>query len=954
MASLADESIIADFVAESREHLNTIEPDLLAMEEQGSGAPQEVINRVFRAIHSIKGGAGFFAFEHLKHLSHAMESVLMQVRDGKLLIQAEVMDTLFTALDRLRAMLDDIHASDQVPVDAELAALKTILENQGLSPDAQVKGKSKDARLPAFNLGAEEVRSAISRGMRIYHATAYLHRDIADKGMTPLSFLNNALSVGQMLDAFIDIGAIADLEGCLESDLPVGLLFASVLEPDLAALALKLPEGQISALDMAHIKKQLKGKLEPAEAGKAQPAEAGRPQAATPPPAVAPAKPSPVPAPRPAALASAPPVLAEAALQETPDEASPAEAPPADAGPAETQAAKAARESANETLRVRVDLLTGLMNLAGELVLGRNQLFRALNEGNIRHIPGLTSILQNMNQVTTQLQEGIMQTRMQPIGTIFSRFPRIVRDMSRSLGKQIDVEMKGAEVELDKSIVEMLADPLTHIIRNCADHAIEMPEDRRKAGKDATGRILLHAFHEGGQVCIAITDDGQGIDPKKVLKKAISRKLVDADRAAEMTDREIVNLVFAPGFSTAETVSEISGRGVGMDVVRTNTEKLGGHVELETQVGEGTTVLLRLPLTLAIIPSMILGVETQRFAIPQVNVVEFVWVRAADVAKRIERVHGAQVLRLRDLLLPLVRLADVLGLERTYLQPATGERAPDRREEVADRRAPDGASAEEVETARLQDRRQDWRSDYNIVVLRVGANQFGVIVDELFDIEEIVVKPLSGFLKGCRSFSGATILGDGRVIMILDAGGLAAQAQLHFSDLQADEKRRLEAEKKAAALAASRRRSVILFSAAEGERFAVPQDHVLRLEHLPIASIERMGDREYVEYRGEGLPLIRLDHVMEVKPIPADVQNVFVIIPKIMKDGVAAKAPAGLLIATIIDALDVDVELKPVDVKGAGILGSAMVQDHLTLFLDPVAIVNAAGVLGTATLEGAK
>jgi two-component system chemotaxis sensor kinase CheA len=930
MVSLADESIISDFVAESREHLNTIEPDLLAMEEQGSGAPQEVINRVFRAIHSIKGGAGFFAFEHLKHLSHAMESVLMQVRDGKLLIQAEVMDTLFTALDRLRAMLDDIHASDQVPVEAELAALKAILENKGISPDALVKGKSKDSRQPAFNLGAEEVRSAIGRGMRIYHAVAYLHQDIGKQDLTPLAFLNNALSVGQMLDAFIDIGAIVDLEGCLEADLPVGLLFASVLEPELAALALRLPESQIFPLDMAHIKKQLK------EKGKGEPIRDL--------PLAAPKAPS----------APAAPVMEVPAAVETRDTPEAQDEAP-EAAPAEASASRATREAGNETLRVRVDLLTGLMNLAGELVLGRNQLFRALSDSHSRHIPGLTGILQNMNQVTTQLQEGIMQTRMQPIGTIFSRFPRIVRDMSRNLNKQIDVEMKGAEVELDKSIVEMLADPLTHIIRNCADHAIEMPETRRKAGKSPTGRILLHAYHEGGQVCIAITDDGQGIDPRKVLKKAIDRKLVDPDRAAEMTDREIVNLVFAPGFSTAETVSEISGRGVGMDVVRTNTEKLGGHVELDTRVGEGTTVLLRLPLTLAIIPSMILGVETQRFAIPQVNVVEFVWVRAADVAKRIERVHGAQVLRLRDLLLPLVRLADVLGLERTFLDPATATRKADRRTEVADRRSGEkaevlGPDGEPIE--RIQDRRQDWRSDYNIVVLRVGSNQFGVIVDELFDIEEIVVKPLSGFLKGCRCFSGATILGDGGVIMILDAGGVAAQAQLHFSDLQADEKRRLEEEHRKAALAASRRRSVILFSAADGERFAVPQDHVLRLERIPVAAIERLGDKEYVEYRGEGLPLIRLDRLMEVKPIPDHLQEVFVIIPKIMQNGLPAKAPAGLLIATIIDALDVDVELKAVDVKGSGILGSAMVQDHLTLFLDPVELVRAAGVVITNASEG--
>ena len=942
MASLADDSIISDFVAESREHLNTIEPDLLAMEEQGSGAPQEVINRVFRAIHSIKGGAGFFAFEHLKQLSHAMESVLMQVRDGKLLIQAEVMDTLFTSLDRLRAMLDDIHASDLVPVDTELAALKTILKNNGISPDAQVKGQSKNPALPAFNLGAEEVRSAINRGMRIYHATAYLHRDIARQDMTPLAFLNNALSVGQMLDAFIDIGAIADLEGCLEADLPVSLLFASVLEPDLAALALKLPEAQISALDMAHIKRQLKEKAK---------VESLSPKAE------APAPPPVHPGPKPGQ--EQPEASARVERLERVERVEPVD--PAEPAAAELQVAKASREAGNETLRVRVDLLTGLMNLAGELVLGRNQLFRALSDSHSRHIPGLTGILQNLNQVTTQLQEGIMQTRMQPIGTIFSRFPRIVRDMSHNLGKQIDVEMKGAEVELDKSIVEMLADPLTHIIRNCADHAIEMPDARKLSGKSPTGRILLHAYHEGGQVCIAITDDGQGIDPKKVLKKAIDRKLVDPNKAGEMSDREIVNLVFAPGFSTAEVVSEISGRGVGMDVVRTNTEKLGGHVQLETQVGEGTTVLLRLPLTLAIIPSMILGVESQRFAIPQVNVVEFVWVRAADVAARIERVHGAQVLRLRELLLPLVRLSDVLGLQRTYLDPHSGQRLPDRRREVADRRSRTYGVAADVTdkpnehlSERVKDRRKDWRSDYNIVVLRVGGNQFGVIVDQLFDIEEIVVKPLSSFLKGCRCFSGATILGDGGVIMILDAGGLALQAQLHFQDLQADEKRRLDADRALAALAASRRRSVILFSAAEGERFAVAQDQVLRLEHMPIASIERLGDREYVEYCGEGLPLIRLDRLIEVKPIPSHLQEVFVIIPKILRNGVPAKAPAGLLIASIIDALDVDVELKPVDIKGPGILGSAMVQDHLTLFLDPGELVNAAGVLGNTTVQGAS
>ncbi len=913
MASLADESIIADFVAESREHLSSVEPDLLAMESLGAKVSQEVINRVFRAIHSLKGGAGFFAFEALKKLSHAMESVLMLVRDGKLSPAPDIMDCLFTGVDRLRAMLDDIQASDNVPFAKELANLEAILSGKGVNLGETVKGREKGSKRD-FDLDAESVRSALRRGMNLYRANAYLHRDIKDQGLTPLAFLNNAMSVGACLDAFIDIDAIADLENCLEQDLAVTLLFASVLEPDLAALALKLPVEQVKVLEVKALKEEMKAKAKAAKA-----AEKAEPKA------------------EPGPRQEAPAPVAEEPVAEVEPEAAVEDKPEARGG-------AAMKEGGNETLRVRVDLLTNLMNLAGELVLGRNQLVRAVTDYQ-NEIPGLGAILQNVNQVTTEMQEGIMQTRMQPIGTVFNRFPRIIRDMSRQLSKQIEVQIEGAEVELDKSIVEMLVDPLTHIIRNCADHALETPAERKKAGKNPTGVIHLHAFHEGGQINIAVNDDGRGIDAKKILAKALAKGLVTKAQAAEMTDREIVHLVFAPGFSTAETVSDISGRGVGMDVVRTNVEKLGGHVELETEVGMGTTVRLRLPLTLAIIPSMIVGVADHRFAIPQVNVVEFVWVKASEVAQRIEHVQGALVLRLRDKLLPLVRLADVLGIQRLFLDAATGEMRPDRRASIADRRGDAPETPEEAST-RERDRRTDWRSDHNIIVLRVGKNHYGVIVDELFDIEEIVVKPLSTFIQGTKCFSGATILGDGRVIMILDAGGLSTAAQLHFTDLQAEEIRRLEEEKRSAALKASRRRSVILFEAAKGERFAVPQDHVLRLERILRSRIELIGDREYIEYRGEGLPLVRLDRHLEVRPLDKGLEELFLVIPKVPGQNSTARPPAGILISEILDALDVEVELKAVEFTGPGLLGSAVVQDHLTLFLDPVNLLKAAGLMG--------
>ncbi len=881
MSSLADEGIIRDFVTESREHLGSIEPDLLKMEAEGDRASNEVINRVFRAIHSIKGGAGFFAFERLKTLSHAMESVLMQVRDRKLSVSAEVMDVVFAALDRLRTMLDDIQESESVPCETEMTALKRILEGQGVQYGAQLKAKTQGGA--EFNLDAEDVRAAVRRGMVLYHAQAYLHRDIRDQGMTPLTWLANAQSVGVCLDAFIDLSTLADLGGCLAQDVPVTLLVGTVLEPDLAALGLKLPATQLKPLDMVSLKQQL-------SVGKTAPA-----------PAAPVAKAAKVPAP------------------------APAESAPEDRG------ARNAKEAGAETLRVRVDLLTNLMNLAGELVLGRNQLLRAVGPHS-RGIQGLPAILQNINQVTSDMQEGIMQTRMQPIGSVFTRFPRIIRDMARQLGKQIEVQILGAEVELDKSIVELLVDPLTHIIRNCADHALETPEVRLAAGKPATGTIVLNAFHEGGQVNITIRDDGRGIDGRKVLEKAIAKGLVSQAQASEMSEREMVNLIFAPGFSTAEQVSDISGRGVGMDVVRTNTEKLGGHVTVDTAVGVGTTVRLQLPLTLAIIPSMIVGVGEQRFAFPQVSVVEFVWVKAADARNRVERVQGAEVLRLRDQLLPLVRLSSVLDIQPSYRCPETGEDRPERRVSLVDRRGP----APEAEEDR-SDRRQDWRSDYNIVVLRNGPFQFGVVVDDLYDIEEIVVKPLSAYLQDTKCFSGATILGDGRVVMILDAAGLAGLADLHFSDFQGkaaetnEELDRRHAQN-------IRRRSVILFRGAEGEHFAVPQDKVQRLERITPADLSHMGEREYIQYRGEALPIIRLDKALDVSPIDVNAQEFFLVIPKPIP-GQGSIPPSGILIGAILDALDLEVDLKPVDIQGVGLLGSAVVHEHLTLFLDPQAMV---------------
>jgi two-component system chemotaxis sensor kinase CheA len=898
MTEFADDSLISDFVTESREHLDAIEPDLLAMEQDGKQVSQETINKVFRAIHSIKGGAGFLAFENLKSFSHTMESVLMLVRDGKLAVNPELMDVLLSAVDKLRAMIDDIQDSDNVPCAEELAGLQVFLENTGATPTkkAQASVPVADTQtqsaldLSTLHFNGEEVELAISHGMGLFFVTLHVQQDLASNGITAAMFISTVESVGEYPDSVFSEAVVQEALDSGNDSATVSFVFATVLELDLVPVGLDLPIEQIVALDKEAVRQALQ-------------------------------------------------LVADSPVEEVGTEEK----------SAEIEKTKVASPQVAETLRVRVDLLSRLMNTAGELVLGRNQLLRAL-EDHSNTIPGLPAILQNVDLVTSELQEAVMQTRMQPIGSVFSRFNRVIRDMARQLNKDIQLTIEGSEVELDKSIIELLSDPLTHLVRNCADHAIEMPAERIKAGKPAEGKVILRAFHEGGQVSISITDDGRGIDQNALIKKSIEKKLLDPAKVEKMSEREILNLIFLPGLSTAKVVSDVSGRGVGMDVVRTNIEQLGGHIQLESVVNEGTTVLLRLPLTLAIIPSLVVGVGEERFAVPQVNLVELVWVRAAEVAERIEQVQGADVLRLRGKLLPLVKLVDVLNIPSAFVDPNTGASSENRRQKISDRRTPtpgeeqESPSVAEVSAKserNVEDRRKSWKGDYNILVLQVGPNQFGVIVDELFDSEEIVVKPLSVFIKDCKCFAGATIMGDGRVIMILDAGGLIDQAELTFADVEAEEKRRKEEELKRETTAAQARRSIILFNSAPDEVFAVSQSKIRRLEKINTKDIQVLGDREFIEYLGRGLPLIRLDSLYPVQPLPGDQESLYLLIPKCGDD----VENVGIMVSNIIDAVDVEIDLQESVISGPGLEGAALIHDKLTLLVDPEKLVETASAV---------
>jgi two-component system, chemotaxis family, sensor kinase CheA len=554
----------------------------------------------------------------------------------------------------------------------------------------------------------------------------------------------------------------------------------------------------------------------------------------------------------------------------------------------------------DSTIRVNVTLLDRLMNLVGELVLARNQIMQYAGQQDDSAFLGT---IQQLNLVTSELREAVMKTRMQPISRLFDKVPRVVRDVSVACGKQVRIETEGKDTELDRTLLEAINDPLTHLVRNAIDHGVELPARRAEQGKSPEGIMRLRALHEGGQVTIEVSDDDAGIDAERIRKKAVERGLVTAEQAARMSPAEALNLVFLPGVSTAEKVTNVSGRGVGMDVVKTNIERVGGSVEIQTRLGEGTTFKIKVPLTLAIVPALIVRSAGKCFAIPQVNLVELVRLESGQAEAGIEVVHGAPVYRLRGRLLPLVNLNQELKLSSP---------------------APSAAGASAV----------------NIVVLQVDSRRFGLIVDEVHDAEEIVVKPLSKHLKGIRAYAGATIMGDGKLALILDVLGLAVAAGI-AADLREQAAKKEAAEAHAAA---AEKEKYVLFSGPDQARMALPLKTLARLEEIRVSDIEFTGLRWVVQYRGQILPLIRVSQAL----------------PARRKSGAAAETdPAvssttvpvlvlnnggesfGLVVDRILDIVEQSTDVHSPATR-PGVLYSAVIADHVTELLDIPALWQAA------------
>lgn len=947
--SLEDAELLKEFVVESQEHLADVENQLLTLESQGDGMDVALVNTVFRAVHSIKGAAGFLGLETLQGLAHREEEVLNKLRSKELRPTSVVINTLLKATDKLKCLLDSIDSSNGQDVSEHMHALEQILNGSAQvleeQPTAEVvkvepAPHEPDEALQNDGISGEALREFL---IESYDNLEQLERDL-------MSLERNTVSEGIINGAFRSIHTIKgtagflgymklermthvaeNLLGSVRSgqfgwDVDIGGGLFKVIDKArelLAAIEASGTEGDVSVDELVDL---LSGLFERKSAGVAPSAKktnektnakktptkkSGETKAKTKSREIVEESPSapraraqktgeytqPQECPNPATVTTVTPhPVAPTNSPNTQVTSATVAAPATVQGPQEVisnarsasaPAADASGSAADSTIRVDVALLDKLMTCVGELVLARNQILQfsnTLSDGEFHR----TS--QRLNLITTELQEGVMKTRMQPIGNVWSKFPRLVRDLATICGKQVRIEMEGKETELDKTIIEAIKDPLTHLVRNTVDHGIEKPEVRLQKGKPVEGCLTLRAYHEGGQVNIEICDDGNGLNVERIRAKAVERGLITAEQAARMQDRDVGNLIFLPGFSTAETVSNVSGRGVGMDVVKTNIEKIGGTVDLQSQQGYGTTIKIKIPLTLAIIPALIVSSDNNRYAIPQVNLLELVRLDGDQVAKSVEWIHGAPVYRLRGRLLPLVYLRQQL-----QCHDLSGE-----------------------------------CDALNIVVLRADDRQFGLVVDRINDTEEIVVKPLSKQLKSVPVYSGTTIMGDGKVALILDVLGLA-----HAANVISETRDRGVAE--TTERSQSRQadcQSLLVVGVGESHRYALPLSEVTRLEKIGTDLIEVSDHTLVVQYRGEILPLVSLCDAMGVSSSMKSEEDNLLDVVVYSECG----RSVGLVVDRIIDIVDARLEITRPAMR-PGLLGSAVVGEHVTDLLDLPAVI---------------
>ncbi|HEY9080909.1 chemotaxis protein CheW [Magnetovibrio sp.] len=830
------DDLLSEFITETSESLTEVDLQLVEFEKDPQNAA--ILGNIFRLVHTVKGTCGFLGLPRLESVAHAGENVLDKYRDGALAVTPDGVSLVLKCIDTIRGLVDELAETAAEPEgdDAELIAKLNALAN-----GESVSVEAAPAAAPA---PASSGPTTSDQGFPVAAELLAEYEQATGGDSSGPTTSDQGFPVAAELLAEYEQATGGDSSGPTTSDQGFPVAAELLAEYEQATGGGEASEDEIAAAEMAANAEMERLAAEFDAEPEAAPEAASVPAAA---PSV------------PATTAAAAP----AAKKEPAKAAAPAAK--GDGGGGVTA-----------SLRVNVDVLENLMTLVSEMVLTRNQLLQMIRGSEDSEF---TVPIQRLSHITTDLQEGVMKTRMQPIGNAWAKLPRIVRDLSIETGKKIDLQMLGAETELDRQVLDLIKDPLTHMVRNSADHGLETPAERVAMGKPETGTITLNAYHEGGHIIIDIADDGKGLNMERIRVKCIENGLTTESELDAMSDQQIQQYIFKAGFSTAEKVTSVSGRGVGMDVVRTNIEKIGGTIELKSEEGRGSTFTIKIPLTLAIVAALIVESCGEKFAIPQISVLELVRASARSEYS-VEVINHSPVLRLRNRLLPLVHLGDLLKL-------STGGS-----KEIAD--------------------------ETFIIVAQVGTYSFGIIVDRVFDTEEIVVKPTSPVLRDIPVYSGNTILGDGSVIMILDPNGIAAST----GEVGASPEAEASAEDQVGSTG-DERVSMLIFRAGGDELKAVPLALVARLEEIDMADVEVSHGEHMVQYRGQLMPLI---------PFSAD--------QKWMSEGRQAvlvftesERSMGLVVDEIVDIVEDRLKVE-ITANRSGLIGSAVIDGRATDVID--------------------
>ena len=743
-----DDEVFKNFLVEMGEKLEELENGLAELEE---GFSEDLINKLFRAVHTIKGGGGFFGLTKVSELSHVFEDVLMNVREGNLSFGDHMISPFYSACDALKGM----HESDDFGNNQDIGQL--CLE------------------LKSLENGLKQEEDPIS--------------ELDD---------NTDVEPNQVTDQ------ISKDDGNSTTQTELKKVNKNV-EAESEEVVLK----EVKSNPKSPTAKVIKGNRAEKTVGQ------------------------------------------------------------------------------NETIRVKVDLLNKLMELTGEIVLGRNQLLRQFADMEDK------SNLVAMAHMISDLQQLVLQTRMQPIGGTFTKFKRIVRDLAKQLDKPINLEIKGEDTELDRSIIESLSDPLTHLIRNCADHGLEDPSTRVSSGKDRVGTVWLQARHEGGQVVITVEDDGKGIDAEKVKAKAIANNVISQSEADSMGENEAAKLIFHPGLSTAEEVTSLSGRGVGMDVVKSTFEKLGGAIDLETKLGSGTKIIIHLPTTLTIMSSLIVRIEGDRYAVPHSELKEVILVRPEDEIQ-IEEIRERKVYRLRGNLIPILSMEEITGVSKDDI--VNNETKSDKKEIL-------------------------------FLVLHSGLNQFGLLINSIDHTEEIVVKPLAQILSSHTFYAGSSILGDSDVAMVLSANGICQSHKLHIHDLETS----VQSTKSLAEmqiLDMQEKQDLLVFRYSKNEQLAIPLSLVFKVEQIEVKQIQKISNNHFINLEGKNILLLYLDKYLSIESLPDDLETFYIITPKI-KD-----FEVGIVASSIEESVHTRLNLDSPPINENAILGITTIREKITFLVD--------------------